>query len=54
MHYWFMTDLKQFVHSQFKLKNLVPLKYIIGLEISSSTKISLRKYALEVLLDAGI
>lgn len=50
-------EVKQFLHSQFKIKDLGPMKYFLGLEIArSSTGIFLnqRKYALDILQDTGL
>lgn len=49
-------SLKQFLHSQFKLKDLGSLKYFLGLEIARSThRIVLfqRHYTLQLLEDTG-
>lgn len=52
----FMNDLKLFLDTQFKLKDLGPLKYFLGMDLAKATNgISLcqRKYALDILADAG-
>ncbi|XP_041003883.1 uncharacterized mitochondrial protein AtMg00810-like [Juglans microcarpa x Juglans regia] len=48
--------LKKFLHDQFTIKDLGPLKYFLGLEIArSKTGISLcqRKYAMDILQDTS-
>ena len=51
-----IEDFKVFLHDQFKLKDLGPPKYFLGLEIARTSKgISLcqRKYALDFLVETG-
>ena len=51
-----VLEFKQFLHDQFRLKDLGPLKYFLGLEVARSfTGISVcqRKYVLEPLAETG-
>ena len=50
-------EAKQYLHSKFKVKDLGPLTYFLGIEIMRSKHGALlnqRKYALEVISDAGL
>ena len=52
-----IVALKTFLHSKFKLKELGPLKYFLGLEIAQATKgivLSQRHYTLQLLEDTGL
>ena len=49
-----IDSLKNFLHSKFKLKDLVGLKYFLGFKIATSTKgivLSQRHYTLQLLED---
>ncbi|KAM1845504.1 hypothetical protein ACFX13_019802 [Malus domestica] len=49
--------LKDFLHTQFRIKDLGPLKYFLGVEVARSTSgvsISQRKYTLDILDEAGL
>ncbi|KAL5831849.1 hypothetical protein ACOSQ4_017203 [Xanthoceras sorbifolium] len=51
-----ISELKTFLHTQFKLKDLGSLKYFLGLEIARSLKgivLSQRHYTLQLLEDTG-
>ncbi|KAL5785970.1 hypothetical protein ACOSQ2_008362 [Xanthoceras sorbifolium] len=48
---------KEFLHSNFRIKELGNLKYFLGIEVSTSKNgifIFQRKYALEIITDAGL
>ncbi|GKU90667.1 hypothetical protein SLEP1_g4634 [Rubroshorea leprosula] len=52
-----INQVKEFLFSQFRLKDLGPLKYFLGIEVASSPQglyLSQRKYTIELLNDAGL
>lgn len=51
-----IIDFKEFLHDQFKLKDVGTSKYLLGLEVVRTSKgISLcqRKYVLDLLVETG-
>lgn len=52
-----ISEVKCFLQSQFKIKDLGPMKYFLGLEIARSSAgifLNQRKYALDILTDTGL
>ena len=50
-------DLKDYLFREFKMKDLRPLKYFLGIEVSRSDKgifLSQRKYALDLLYETSM
>ncbi|KAM2555190.1 hypothetical protein TB2_019236 [Malus domestica] len=52
-----IRDLKLFLHTHFRIKDLGPLKYFLGVEVARSSQgisISQRKYTLDIFDEAGL
>ena len=52
-----ISDLKRFLSNCFKIKDLGPLKYFLGIEVARSKagiSICQRKYTLDILEEAGL
>nr|XP_028960130.1 uncharacterized protein LOC114825561 [Malus domestica] len=52
-----IRDLKRFLHTHFRIKDLGPLKYFLGVEVARSSQgisISQRKYTLDIHDEAGL
>uniref|UniRef100_A0A2N9H044 Reverse transcriptase Ty1/copia-type domain-containing protein n=1 Tax=Fagus sylvatica TaxID=28930 RepID=A0A2N9H044_FAGSY len=50
-------SLKNYLHSQFRIKDLGPLKYFLGIEVARSSTgivLSQRKYTLDILTESGM
>ncbi|CAL1375187.1 unnamed protein product [Linum trigynum] len=53
----FIQAVKDFLHQQFTIKDLGPLKYFLGIEVARSKRgmvLNQRKYVLDILSDCGI
>ncbi|GKU93723.1 hypothetical protein SLEP1_g7291 [Rubroshorea leprosula] len=49
--------LKQYLHTKFSIKDLGPLKYVLGIEVARTSEgivLSQRKYALDILTETGM
>lgn len=52
-----INEVKSFLHQKFRIKDIGELKFFLGLEVARSSKgilLTQRKYALELLTDAGL
>jgi hypothetical protein len=52
-----ISSLKNYLHSQFRIKDLGPLKYFLGIEVARSSTgivLSQRKYTLDILTESGM
>ena len=52
-----MKALKEYLSKEFEMKDLGPLKYFLGIEVSRSSKgifLSQRKYAVDLLHETGM
>ncbi|CAM8908569.1 unnamed protein product [Rhodiola kirilowii] len=52
-----IDDVKAFIHSTFRIKDLGQLKYFLGIEVARSNEgifINQRKYAMDLLSEAGL
>lgn len=52
-----ITDVKHYLNTQFKIKDLGPIKYFLGIEVARSAQgfyLNQRKYALDLLCDTGL
>lgn len=52
-----VNDIKKFIHSKFKIKDLGHLHYLLGVEVARLDKglfINQRKYALDIISEAGL
>lgn len=52
-----INDLKKFLNSCFKIKDLGPLKYFLGIEVARSNAgitVCQKKYTLDILDEAGL
>ncbi|CAH9072350.1 unnamed protein product [Cuscuta epithymum] len=52
-----ISQIKHYLHEQFTIKDLGPLKYFLGIEVARSSSgivLSQRKYALDILQESGM